>query len=144
VTVTEALKVLSIPEEIREVCRHADINAKGILLEIAKAGSVGEMHLLLEEIFDEGLDRAQLRDRRKELGTIAASNGDDDVPASKADNGRPPRPRRPFVVRFRAPDRPYSVSLSFKTDAQPETREVIAALEELVEQLKQDLESGES
>ena len=37
VTVTESLKILQIPTEIRDLCRHADINAKGILLEIAKA-----------------------------------------------------------------------------------------------------------
>jgi ParB family chromosome partitioning protein len=38
VTVTEALTMLRIPDEIRDLCRHADITAKGMLLEIAKAG----------------------------------------------------------------------------------------------------------
>ncbi len=38
VTVTETLKLLVIPPEIRDACRHADITAKGMLLEIARAG----------------------------------------------------------------------------------------------------------
>jgi ParB family chromosome partitioning protein len=34
VTVTESLRLLAIPESIRDLCRHADITAKGVLLEI--------------------------------------------------------------------------------------------------------------
>ena len=39
VTVTETLRLLQIPDSIRDLCRHADITAKGILLEIAKAAA---------------------------------------------------------------------------------------------------------
>jgi ParB family chromosome partitioning protein len=137
VTVTETLKILTIPDEIREICRHADINAKGILLEVAKAPSIAAMHTLLEAIFDEGLDRAQVRDRRKELaGGEGTGRSDGDQ------KERPPRPR-PFVVRYRAADRPYSLSLSFKTEAEPEPREVIAALEDILRQLREELDQTE-
>jgi len=142
VTVTETLKILTIPDEIREICRHADIGAKGVLLEISKAPSIEAMHELLEGIFDEGLDRAQVRERRRELSGADRGErgelGDSPQPTSS-----PTSRRRPFIVRYRTPDRPYSLSLSFKTDNQPEPREIIAALEEILDQLRLDLGSGD-
>ncbi len=135
VTVTESLRLLKIPADIRAECRHADINAKGVLLEIAKAPSIAAMRILIQAIVEERLDRNDLRERRAELaeGTARASagNGNDSARAER---------RRPFIWRYQPKDRPFKVSLAFSTEAEPEPREVIAALEDLLDELRSSLQ----
>jgi len=132
VTVTETLKLLVIPMKVRELCRHADITAKGLLLEIAKAGTAEAMTRLVEEIATLGLDRSTLRDRRRQLGSEEAERQGSTAAAANP---------RPFLVRFQDPGRSLSVSLSFRTESQPETADIIAALEDLIRQLRADGES---
>jgi ParB family chromosome partitioning protein len=129
VTVTESLRLLAIPESIRDLCRHADITAKGVLLEIARAPDEGAMRRLVQEIVEDQLDRSELRQRRAEL-----QDGD-----SEASEAREGTPRKPFLVRFRNPERSYSVSLSFRTENQPEPRQVLEALREIVRELESEL-----
>lgn len=140
VTVTEALKLLVIPARVRDLCRHADITAKGVLLEIARLPDEAAMEQLIEEIVEERLDRASVRRRRHELedGEVAplAEAADDD--ASAGDDLATESGSKPFIVRFRSPDRTFSVSVSFRTESEPDTHEVIAALEDLIAQLRQD------
>ena len=131
VTVTETLKLLELPEGVREACRHADISAKGILLEIAKARSTAAMLRLVDEIAAHQLDRDAVRDRRRQL-----AHGSDDEPEEDA-AAAPPAPRtRPYTVKFRSPDRVVSLSLSFRTTEQPKREEVIRALETILDELR--------
>jgi ParB family chromosome partitioning protein len=137
VTVTEALTMLRIPDAIRDLCRHADITAKGMLLEIARAGDAKAMEDLVREIVELRLDRAALRQRRH--GAPGPTEDVDDVPSEDAD--RPGGPK-PFRFQFRNPDRSFSVSLAFRTETQPEPREVIEALRALIRDLEADLEAA--
>ena len=129
VTVTECLKLLEIPEHIRELCRHADITAKGMLLEIAKAGEPAEMERLVQEIVENRLDRAALRNRRA---------GTEDAESHPSGDGDREPVQRPFRFQFRNPDRSVSISLSFRTESEPEPRQVIEVLREMI----RELESG--
>lgn len=125
VTVTEALKLLTITPAVRDACRHADITAKSMLLEIARAPDEAAMLDLVRQIAEERLDRAELR-RRRQSGESEASSA---------------APTRPFVVRFRpSNDRPFGVSLSFRTETEPEPRDVIAALRRIIEEIEANLE----
>jgi ParB family chromosome partitioning protein len=137
VTVTESLSLLQIPKPIRDLCRHADISAKGILLEIAKAGDLAAMEQLIQEIVEERLDRAAVRQRRADL---AAADGVNDPGTSEDDSRRPPQ--RPFTMRFRNPERSFSMSLSFRTETEPEPQQVIEALKEIIQELESGLEEG--
>ncbi len=126
VTVTEALKLLTIPPTVRDACRHADITAKSVLLEIARAPDEAAMFDLVRQIAEERLDRAALRRRRQQV--------------DESDAGRS-NPPRPFVVRFRpSNDRPFGVSLSFRTENEPEPCDVIAALRTIIEEIEASLE----
>ena len=122
-------RVLVIPDDIRELCRHADITAKGILLEIAREPNSEAMRRLVKEIVEQGLDRKSIRERRQE-------GGDD-----PEDDARPVRKpsARPFVMRFKHPDQGFSVALSFKAGHEPDSSAVISALEEMIQQLKEDM-----
>jgi ParB family chromosome partitioning protein len=137
VTVTESLKILEIPAALRERCRHADITAKGILLEIAKAGDAQAMAALVDDIIEYQLDRHAIRDRRREI--TGAPHGDEETQGVDADDS-PPRPR-PHIVRIRMPNRQFNLSLSFRTQEEPRTEQVIQALEEVIQQLRSELES---
>lgn len=147
VTVTESLKLLALPQGIRDLCRHADITAKGILLEIARMPDEESMAELVQQIVEERLDRAAVRARRQEfLGEDDPADesppepGDDSGAALPAGGPSETPPRRPFVMRFKAPDRPFTVSLSFRTEQQPDTRAVIDALETLLVELRESVE----
>lgn len=132
VTVTESLTLLNIPQAIRDLCRHADITAKGVLLEIARLPNEQTMAELVQQIVEERLDRAGVRQRRHEM------TGDEnpaDAPTADTQTDAARR-TRPFVVRFRSPERNFSVSLSFATTEEPDTQTVISALEQLLEDLK--------
>lgn len=128
VTVTETLKLLEIPTEVRDACRHADINAKSILLEIARAGDTAAMLSLVQQIVEDRIDRAELRRRRQADGSNEAGSGS---------------AVKPFIVRFRASDdRPFGVSLSFRTESEPEPRDVINALRTLIREIEAGLEEA--
>jgi len=135
VTITESLTLLNIPQPIRDLCRHADITAKGILLEIARLPDLDTMAELVQQIVEERLDRAAVRQRRQEMV------GDDtgaDAPVDPASDHDPDTSARtrPFILRFRSPERNFSVSLSFATSEEPDTLAVISALEQLIEDLR--------
>jgi ParB family transcriptional regulator, chromosome partitioning protein len=133
VTVTETLKLLVIPPEVRNACRHADITAKGMLLEIARAGDAESMLLLVQQIVEERLDRAELRRRRQEGRDLPGN----EAGASSA--------LRPFIVRFKpSDDRPFGVSLSFRTESEPEPRDVIDALRTLIREIEEGLDAKSS
>ena len=132
VTVTESLRLLSIPDSVRNLCRHADISAKGILLEIARAPDEDAMQRLVREIVEERLDRGEIRRRRAEL----ENPQDGDETPEKSDGSS----RKPFFVRFRNPERSYSVSLSFRTENQPEPEQVLEALREIVRELETEID----
>jgi ParB family chromosome partitioning protein len=133
VTVTETLRLLQIPDHIRDLCRHADINAKGILLEIAKATDEETMARLIREIVEHRLDRAAIRQRRAQIDLDDEVNGGQ---PSRAQN------RKPFMVRFRHPDHAFSVSLSFRTETEPDPMQVIDALREVIRQLEASLDEA--
>jgi ParB family chromosome partitioning protein len=132
VTVTECLRLLEIPVPVRELCRHADITAKGILLEIVRAGDEAAMRELIREIVEERLDRAAIRQRRADDGGMDESAGED---AGRSAS-------KPFMIRFRNPDRSFSLSLSFRTETAPEPRQVIEALKEVIRELESELGEG--
>jgi len=136
VTVSESLRLLQIPGPIRELCRHADISAKGVLLEIARVDDEAAMRELIQEIVEERLDRAAVRRRRAGAEDSAA-----DMSSTK-DAGE--ITRKPFMVRFRNPDRSFSLSLSFRTEREPEPRQVIEALKEVIRELESALEEDPS
>jgi len=134
VTITETLRLLQIPESIRDLCRHADITAKGVLLEIAKASNLDTMARLIREIVENRLDRAAIRQRRAQLDH-APSDGDSQPSAGI---------RRPFMMKFRNPDKTFSLSLSFRTETEPEPRQVIAALREVIREIETSLSESQT
>ena len=117
--ITESLSLLQIPPRVRDTAEALGIASKSLLLEVLKAGGPDEMVRLLEEVASHGLNRDDLRRRLR--GGGAAGGGK--------------RRRKPFVFRFKAPDKTYALSLSFR-QTEVDRTDLIRALEEILQQLR--------
>jgi ParB family chromosome partitioning protein len=119
-SVTEVLSLTAMPEEIRELCRLADIQSKSVLLQIVRQGSPTKMIALVERLQKEGTTRAEARRLTRE-------------PSAVRGKGRP----RHFVFKYQPKGERFALSLRFKK-AQVPQQEIIGALESILEQLKSE------
>lgn len=115
VSITEAMSLLDIPEDLRDECRRADIGAKSVLLEIARLRDSGKMREAVEAI-TRGSTRDELRARKREESSPSR------------------RPKR-FSFVYKPKGGPYKLALSF-TRSRVEKSELIHALREVIKQLE--------
>jgi ParB family chromosome partitioning protein len=120
VSVTESMSLLDIPEDLREKCRRADIDARSVLLEIAR-----------------------LPDRRRMEAAIAlvlAGSTRDDLREQKKGNAGEPDKRRSFHFVYSPKDGPFRLNISFHKSRVAKA-ELIDALRGVLKQLESgDLE----
>ena len=64
-TITESLSLAALPQEVRDLCRRADISSKSLLLQIVRQPTDKEMRQLVEQIALGGLTRDEARSVRK-------------------------------------------------------------------------------
>jgi ParB family chromosome partitioning protein len=114
-SITESLSLNGIPEEVKNLCRLADIHSKSLLLQVVRQGDPQKMVALVERLArDGGATREAIR---KET--------------AKPKAGRP----KAYVFRYKAPTRAFKLQLRF-TKSRVERDEVIAALETIIEELR--------
>lgn len=113
--ITEALALNSMPDEVRNLCRLADITSKSTLLQIVRQATPQKMLALVEKMVAQGAVTRK------------------DVRAETA-KGRPLRPR-PYVFAFRAPSKAFQLRLSF-AKSRVEKVEIIEALENILRELR--------
>jgi len=102
-TVTEAMAIARIPNEVREICREGDINAKSSLLQIVRQPDDETMLSLAKQIASKGLNRNDAREaRRQEMGPRV-------VPDSK-----------PYTFKYASPDKDFNLEIKFKVSAVPD------------------------
>jgi len=118
--VTESLSLLQMPARVRDTVQALAITSKSLLLEVLKAGSEPQMIDLLEEVARRGLNRDDLRQRLRRGGETSKG-------------GR----RRPYVFRFKAPDRRYSLALTFR-QSEVDKEDLIHALEQILGDLRRE------
>jgi ParB family transcriptional regulator, chromosome partitioning protein len=117
VSVTEAMSLLDIPEDLRDECRRADIS-KSALLEIARVKDPEKMREAIARAAS-GSTRDDLRAQKKE-----------DEPDSR-------RPRR-FAFVYKPKGGPFKLALSF-AKSRVDKSELVQVLKDVIKQL----ESGE-
>jgi len=115
-SVTESLSLAGMPEQIRELCRLADIQSKSLLLQVVRQANPGKMASLVERLQKEGPTRRAAR-------AMARA----EKPRAK---GRP----RSFVFRFQPPEKTFNLSLQFRK-GQVERDEIIRALRSILDEL---------
>lgn len=118
-TITESLNLHSMPDEVKSLCRLADITSKSLLLEILRQGDSKKMVALVEKLTRSGaVTRAMAR--QVSAATKARS--------SKA---------RPFVYSFKAPNKGFNMRLTFRK-SRVRREELIETLEGIVRDLRKD------
>jgi ParB family chromosome partitioning protein len=120
-SITETLSLTAMPDEIRELCRLADIHSKSLLLQIVRQSDAQKMIALIERLQSSGTTREQAR-------RIAQQQN------AKASRGRP----RNFVFRYQPREKTFSLSLQFRK-AQVPRDEVVRALQAIIDELTRDL-----
>jgi ParB family chromosome partitioning protein len=114
-SITESLILCEMPEDVRNLCRLADIVSKSLLLQIVRQEDPQEMVALIEKVTREGgTTRQKLRQE-----------------AARPRSGRP----KHYVFKFRPPSKTFDLKLSFRK-ANVERGEVIRALEAILEELR--------
>jgi ParB family chromosome partitioning protein len=123
-TVTEALALATIPEEIREECRRADISVKSMLLQVVRQPDEISMRSLIKEIAGKGLKREEVRAARRSKPSAEVEG--ESTAASK-----------PYVFRYELPEVNAKLELRFEKSS-PSKEEIVAALRGILEALEGD------
>ena len=97
-TVTEAMAIARIPDDVREICKQADVNAKSSLLQIVRQPDDDSMLSLAKKIASQGLNRNDAREvRRQEMGPRV-------VPEAK-----------PYTFKYASPDKDFNLEIKFRS-----------------------------
>jgi len=114
-SITESLALIGMPDEVRTLCRLADISSKSLLLQVVRQDTPAKMTALIEKIASGGATtRQQLREA-----------------AAKPQAGRP----KHYVFAFRPPTKQFNLKLSF-AKSRVNREEVIDALEQILRELR--------
>jgi ParB family transcriptional regulator, chromosome partitioning protein len=113
--ITESLSLSHLPDDVKNLCRLADISSKSILLQIVRQSDHRKMLALVEKIANQ-----QHTTREQVRKAVAAP--------------RPGRPRA-FVFKYRPQSKAFRLNLSFRKGQVPRT-EIIQALEAILEELR--------
>ncbi|MBI4887162.1 MAG: ParB/RepB/Spo0J family partition protein [Acidobacteria bacterium] len=114
-SITESLALNNMPEEVRNLCRLADISSRSTLLQIVRQATPEKMLALVEKMVTQG----------------AVTRQDARSQTAKSKAARP----RPFVFSFRAPTKSFRLRLSF-AKSRVDRSEIIEALENIIRDIK--------
>ena len=134
-TVTESMTIAGLPDDIRQRCRQANINAKSTLLEIARQFDERAMHEFLDNIERKGLNREQVRQiaRPESVKQAKENNGSEDEGGggiAKAD-----RNLKRNSFQFIPESGEFSLEIKFKS-SQFDAKDVLKALKEAFDSTK--------
>jgi ParB family chromosome partitioning protein len=115
-SVTESLSLATMPREVRNLCRLADISSKSLLLQIVRQQDPQKMVALIDQLTRDG--RGATREHARKV-------------TAKPKPGRP----KAFVFQYRPPTKSFNLRLQFKKSDVDRT-EVIAALEAIIADLR--------
>jgi ParB family chromosome partitioning protein len=116
-SVTESLALNGIPEEVRTLCRLADISSKSLLLQVVRQETPEKMTALIEKIASQGgATRQQMREA-----------------AAKPKPGRP----KHYVFAYRPPTKAFNLKLNF-AKSRVSRDEIIDALEAILRDLRKN------
>lgn len=115
-SITESLALNGMPEEIKNLCRLADISSKSLLLQVVRQPTTQKMTALIEKIASGGATRAEVR---QELAK--------------------PKPGRPkaYVFNYKPENKAFNLKLKFRKGNVPR-QEVIEALEAILKELRDE------
>jgi ParB family chromosome partitioning protein len=124
-SITEALSIATLPADVKEMCRRADITSKSMLLQVVRLKDAAAMRDFVERVRREGMTRDEARAARK--------------PGS----ARP----KPFEFRFQPSTKEFSISMRFRRSEVSDEElagALRAALAELEARLKANADGADT
>src|SRR5687767_4829065 len=119
--VTEALSLNNMPDEVRNLCRLADISSKSTLLQIVRQSDPKKMLALVERMASQG----EVTRQHDRAGT------------EKPNAGKPGQ----FVFSFKPPAKHFRLRMCFKK-GRVDRSEIIEALENIIRELRAGRQLG--
>ena len=116
-SITESLSLNNMPDEVKNLCRLADISSKSLLLEVVRQGDAQKMVALVERIARDGGTTREAVRRDKEI--------------AKPKTGRP----KHYVFKYKPPTKAFNLQLRF-TKSRVDREEVIEALQAIIRELR--------
>src|SRR4051812_11495719 len=113
--ITESLSLNGMPDDVKNLCRLADIHSKSMLLQVVRQNDPQKMVALIEKISRDGV--ATREEVRKET--------------AKPKVGRP----KSYIFSYRAPTKAFKLQMRF-AKSRVEKDEVISALEAIIDELR--------
>ncbi len=114
--ITESLSLSNMPDEVRNLCRLADITSKSTLLQIVRQSDPKKMMALVERLVNGGSGVTR-QDVRKET--------------ARSESARP----KSFVFAFRPQTKQFNLRMSFRK-GKVDRSEIISALEAIIKELR--------
>jgi ParB family chromosome partitioning protein len=130
-TVTEAMAIANLPEDIRRKCADAKINAKSTLLEIARQFDEKAMHQFLERIQNKNREEIRQTARPHLSAKPGASSSPDPAATNKSSNTEKRK-----VFRYLSDDKDFSIEIFSKNKSFGDA-EIKNALQEALSKLQE-------
>jgi ParB family chromosome partitioning protein len=127
-TVTEAMAIARIPEEVRVICKEGDITAKSSLLQIVRQPDDDSMLGLAKQIATKGLTRNDAREvRRQEMGPRVVSES------------------KPYTFKYASPDKDFNLEIKFRVANVPDSDValILRAVADEIDEVDVDQASGD-
>ena len=116
-SISESMSLNNMPEDVKNLCRLADISSKSLLLEIVRQGDPQKMVALLEKISRDGGTTREAVRKEKET--------------AKPQAGRP----KHYTFSYKAPTKAFNLQLRF-SKSRVDRQEVIEALQAIIRELR--------
>jgi len=118
-SITETLSLTAMPEDVRQICRLADIQSKSLLLQVVRQPSHPKMVSFIERLQQEGMTR---RDARR---------------IARETKGRTKARPKSYVFRFQPPEKTFTLTVQFRRSQVPR-EEIVGALQAAIEELMKE------
>ena len=115
-SITETLSITAMPEDVRQICRLADIQSKSLLLQVVRQPSHQKMVSFIERLQQEGATRQHARRIARETKGKAKT-----------------RPKN-YVFRYQPKEKAFNLTLQFRKSQVPR-EELVGALQSVIEDL---------
>jgi len=123
-SVTEIFSLTAMPDEVRQLCRLADIHSKSLLLQVVRQGDSEKMVGFVRRLQEQGAPT------RQEARKIARDTRPGT--AGKPSRGRP----RHYVFKYQPREKSFRLALEFRKSDVPKD-EIVRALQSIIDDLSQ-------
>lgn len=129
-TVTEAMTIAGLPDDIREKCRQAEISAKSTLLEIARQFDEKAMHDFLGKITDKNISREQIRRKSRPQEKFKTENSTSQKVSETEKNSNK------NIFRYTGQENDFNLEIRFNKTENYDKTDILRALKQVFENVK--------